>query len=430
MFKKMLVVSAALFYSAVTLVAAPPVQSHPEQVPDSVAFQAVFKNLDQNGLSLKYGNANFIRETFSQIILTVLDQPGCKNNADIQLAAKIAGSLWNDSGLNGVQSLGNSLRRDGDGYLYRQFAYVPQQFRQGFLWDLCPDSSSLPMLELMPQNASFAMASNLDGAVLWKVIDGNVKKFAFAAQKQSYENVLADYRKGGFDVDKILSSIDGVAFYCVCNFAWLQNPGKAGGMPFSGALIFSVKNSNLFDQLLVQFKKQSPELVKNDEISLSVPVGTVTIFQQGKYLIASVDPSIKERLKSPTAPRLAANKDFIAASNGLPAHGNGWAYVAPNFVSQAATFGALMIPPESGVDLLPFIKLSGLDKSTFCVSGYTPEGVFSYTRTGSRALAILLGYPEAGSMIGSAFTSAVSSACSAALSTMNDMLGGDDDDAD
>jgi len=372
----------ALMSAAAALLLAAPAFAQAPQVSN---FQGTMAHLDQNGIALSYLDTAETFDACRKILLAVLT-PMAVDNPDMQALIDVGASLWKQSGLAEIRGFGRSCRKDGDFcYTVKQFNYAPDPAgKKGFCWQLVPMSQGLIMSELAFTECRLALASNFDGAVLWDVIDRNLKAYASPDVNEQVAAQLAKTSMMGFDIPKMISSISGIGFF------------MNGPMSFTFA--FKTKTPVIFSTGLEYVRKESPEYVKGNEIVIPAGMFTVTAFQHKDMLIITNDVNnIKVRLAGQKL-ALSADPTFQKYAAGLTANSCAWGYVAPGFCSQLIPF--LLMAPKidkqmfKQQELQNVINAAELDQPLFASSAYTKDGALTVVRTGSRPAALFLSSPE------------------------------------
>ncbi len=395
----------------------------PAMLSAQADYKKVIAQLDHGGLSLTYTDYSAIVQCIRNIVITAFS-PMAKSDPEIMLIGKLADDVLAEIGFYDIRGYGASVKETRPG-IY--------SCKQVVSWQPSPDSviqamcrqNAAPFMALAPEKTSFAFAAVIDGADFLKRFDRVFSKYADEDAKSMYAVILAQAQMQGIDLPAAVNALTGVAFFTEYDPMRQVFPGIS-----SASLVIGMKDPAFFKALTaVAGNKMGAETVQNGRIVLPTPLGvTLTVYQQGEYLIATTDAAGMDTRLAKQAKSLLDNPEFQTASAGFPEKYVSAAYISPEVGKTILPTLASMIPADvkQNIDIPGIIRVIGADKATFAVTSVDKIFNTCITRieTGSMLLALYCGSPLMQAQVGIFISTAVQSAM-----TVQNILCGSGDDA-
>ena len=326
--------------------------------------------------------------------------PGLKpgDATNVNKAFDIITRLIQDSGIEDVSGVGLSSVEIEKG-MFRNKAMLHHYPGKGtgFLWQLAgKEPHPLTGLDFLPADTALAIFSDLDLPVLWTVTQKEVAQANLPQAQEWLDKLPAQFeQKTKVKWDAFIHSLGGefglVLTLDPSNNVPVPLPGGALQIPAPGLLIaVKVNDDTLFNRIDEQLKTK-PAVVSVDKpglkmrtmpVPLPLPIALrPSAASSGGYLfIATSDTLIDDALavKSGQKSGLRSTDEFKHLAQGLPDHGNQFAYVSQRFaqtmiqVQQQVMAANVRTEPQMSQWLQSFFR--NRPAFAYSVGVNTPEG--------------------------------------------------------
>lgn len=366
-------------------------------VPQLSAQQAAAaKYVDQDGFVYSVKNSGYMLSWIEEIYKVGTTK--LASDPQFVIFDKVLREFWkecNASQWGYAASSGKEVSPDF--YSVKHFGELPAAKRTGWLWKLMPESRTIPFLDVMPKHTLAGFGFNFNGAALAAMADHYIAKFGDQQINEEYAGFLAAGMQQGVDLKKIISSIEGLAFYVEADPAKLVMPGYS-----SAAFIIAVKDRSLMDAAVQFAKEQNPGFVTAaGEILIPTEFGAVFVCQIGNYVVATTNPAVVKNVISGKAPSLKQNPDYIKYSAGTPASGNSFFFISSELGKSVLPAYLPLLPAEISqkVDVAALCKVIGIGPAVYGVYSMNQDGCSTIVNTGSKGFAIFFSDSAMGSVI-------------------------------
>jgi hypothetical protein len=322
---------------------------------------------------------------------------------NINKAFDIVENLVNDSGIQDATGLGLSSIQIEPGY-YRNKALLHHYPGKGdgFLWKLCGGSPHpLDGLDLCPSNTAFALFSDADLPLVWKVIQDETAKSGFPQAQKFLDQVPAQFEQATkMKWDDAMQSLGG-EFGLVLTLDESNNvpvPLPSGLVEVPDPALFlaiKVNDDAIYNRIASQLTNR-PGIIRYETntvrmitqplpMPLAVNVRPTAAISGGWLFIASSDSVIADALdvKAGNEPGLKSTAEFKHLAQGLPETGNQLSYMSASFSrtllqiqTQAMTQSAAQNAPGQA-QFLKSLLTSQKAESGYSIGQNRPDGCYT-----------------------------------------------------
>lgn len=381
----------------------PPSAAQPGRGPNP-RFYTVMDKLDQGGSFYLYSDLKGALRNGMDHIKPVLSNPGMPPEA-LQVYA-IADQVVNRLGLYGIYDLGISVVPDGNLNRAKCYISAPEGRQHGLLAILGGEPHPFASLDRASSSTLVVIDADNDTAAAWQLIRQIIQDVAGLAGQTQVDKMLAQCKSStGLDLEAINASLAGN-----CCILIDQDPAAQMMLPLPGApitlnsprlaVMVKVKDSQLYDALKGQILQHAgpqarPEASagKLKYIELNIPPNPIwpvspALATDGDYVYISTHMAYVKQLANPAGALLRDSAEFKSIATGLPAAGNGLAYVSPrlgdSLVKIFASIIAAQTAPGQAANpamdkIMAQVRESAAGAMTVRVN--QPDGVMSISRS-------------------------------------------------
>jgi hypothetical protein len=322
------------------------------------SFKEVTSKLDAGGNLYLYLSTEQWLEGLSKSVAGwggALDAiPNLKDD-DRENVGRVFGVVTNliqKSGIEAVSGVGMSSIATEKGFYRSKFIMHHYKGKgSGFLWTLFGKSPhALNGLDLLPTTTAFATVSDLDLAMLWSIVTGQIEQSEIPGAKEAMQKLPDNFAKmTGLKLDEVLGSLGGeygliVTLDDTRKITFPTGQDQQMEFPEPGILlVIKVKDDTIFNRVDKALKdnaqviKTETEGVKMRTMPVPLPLPIAlrpTIARSGDYLfVATTETLIREVLdvKNGKKPGLKSTDEFKRLARGMPEQGNQFSYVSQKF---------------------------------------------------------------------------------------------------
>ena len=322
------------------------------------SFKEVTSKLDAGGSLYLYLGTEQWLEGLSKSVAGwggALDAiPNLKDD-DRENVGRIFGVVTNliqKSGIENVSGLGMSSIATEKGFYRSKF--IMHHYKgngSGFLWTLFGKTPhALNGLDLLPTTTAFATVSDLDLAMLWSVVSGQIEQSGIPGSKEAMQQLPDNFNKmTGLKLDDVLASLGGEYGLIITldesrKITFPTGQDQQMEFPEPGLmLVIKVKDDTIFDRVDKTLKGNTTVIKTETEglkmrtmpVPLPLPIALrPSIARSGDYLfVATTDSLIQEVLdvKNGKKPGLRTTDEFKTLTRSMPEEGNQFSYVSRKF---------------------------------------------------------------------------------------------------
>jgi hypothetical protein len=321
---------------------------------EKTSFDEVTSQLTKGGNLYLYLSTEDALKTLEDKIVAVKNilakQPANPGNPEdapkVQKAMDLFLKIFRQSGINEISGIGISSNASGQLYSNRVVVYHYPENNKGRLWTIFGSAPhKIDGFNFLPDDTAIAGFTDIDAETAWKWICGEIKNSGIKELQDGLDDVLADAKEDGFDLDAITASVNGEIGFILTLDKTAKTTFPIGkniqSIPEPSLLIvLKVKDESIFNLLedeLTDKENPAEGLAQRSDspgrkalvLKTGVPFipGPATIVQTNDCLMIASNSKIIDRalsVKEGKSKGLIDTDEFKELSKGMPETGNGF----------------------------------------------------------------------------------------------------------